>query len=274
MSSLTAAEKLYLEKVLGMASGYVLNFTNATFAQLFKSYGVDIHDAKYRIYGTSKAKKMQAFWEKESDVLLGRVLAEMLDVYVALCDSGGREQDSTSLRKSRSIVARLSGKPPEAESLTDEGFLTMEFQIPNLQKLPVDYAVAEVIQNRLKEAQACQKIGAHLSVIFLCGSVLEGVLLGAAQKEPEKFNRSEISPKRDGKVKVFPEWILAEFIDVAYDIGLLKLDVRKFSHGLRDFRNYIHPYQQLASHFNPDKHTANVCFQVLKAALADVAGER
>ena len=51
-------------------------------------------------------------------------------------------------------------------------------------------------------------------------------------------------------------------------------DVQKFSHGLRDFRNYIHPYQQMASGFKPDEHTAKVCFQVLKAALADVSGER
>ena len=28
------------------------------------------------------------------------------------------------------------------------------------------------------------------------------------------------------------------------------------------------------SRFSPDEHTAKVCFQVLKAALASVAGER
>ena len=75
-------------------------------------------------------------------------------------------------------------------------------------------------------------------------------------------------------MKAFQYWTLAEFIDVAHDIGFLNLDVKKFSHGLRDFRNYIHPYAQLASQFMPDEHTAKVCFQVLKAALADVAGER
>ena len=274
MSSLTAAEKLHLENVLNMDTGYVLNFTNATFGQLFNKFGVGIHGTRYQIYGTSKAKKMRAFWEIESDVLVGRVLAEMLDTYVAQCESDGGELDSTSLRKSRKVVARLTGIPPEAESMTSEGFMGKEFQIPNLQKLPVDFAVATIIQDRLKEAQRCLQFGAHLSVIFLCGSVLEGVLLGAAQKEPEKFNRSGISPKKAGKVKAFQYWTLAEFINVGYDIGLLKLDVLKFGHGLRDFRNYIHPYQQLVSRFEPDKHTANVCFQVLKAALADVAGER
>ncbi|WP_294535684.1 hypothetical protein [uncultured Rhodoblastus sp.] len=59
-----------------------------------------------------------------------------------------------------------------------------------------------------------------------------------------------------------------------YEGGLLKRDVKKFSHGLRDFRNYIHPYEQMVSGFSPDEHTAKVCFKVLKAALASVAGER
>jgi hypothetical protein len=112
-------------------------------------------------------------------------------------------------------------------------------------------------------------------VVFLYGSVLEAVLLGAAQREPARFNRASASPKADdGGVKRFYEWSLAQFIDVACEIGLLKPDVKKFSHGLRDFRNYIHPYEQMVSGFTPDEHTAKLCFQVLKAALASVAGER
>ena len=67
---------------------------------------------------------------------------------------------------------------------------------------------------------------------------------------------------------------LAQLIDVACEVNVIKLDVKKFSPGLRDFRNYIHPYEQMVSGFTPDEHTARVCFQVLKAALASVAGKR
>src|SRR4029079_5797690 len=94
-------------------------------------------------------------------------------------------------------------------------------------------------------------------------------------KNPERFNRSSVSPKdATGNVKPLHQWTLAQLIDTACDIQLLHLDVKKFSHGLRDFRNYIHPYEQMISGFTPDEHTAKVCFQVLKAALASVAGER
>ena len=274
MSDLTGADKIYIEKILDMGSGYVLDFSDLRFGQFFRRFGVDIHSAQYQIYGTSKANKMRAFWERESDAVVGEVLLDMLNTYEALCHSGHQERDDLSLQKSREVVARLRGDLPNKTFVSDEEFLRQQFDIPDVQKLPVDFAVSEIISFRLEEAQLCLHHGAYLSVIFLCGSVLEAVLLGVAQKKPEAFNRSPASPKRDGKPKPLHEWSLSELINVAHEIGLLKPDVKKFGHGLRDFRNYIHPYQQMLADFNPDRHTAEICMQVLKAALASVAGER
>jgi hypothetical protein len=120
----------------------------------------------------------------------------------------------------------------------------------------------------MDEIEKCLHANAPLSVIFLAGSTLEGVLLGIAQIYPQKFNQSKSSPKgKDGKTKPYQDWTLSNFIDVAYELSLLAEDVKKYSHSLRDFRNYIHPYQQLSSRFNPDKHTSEISWQVLKAAL-------
>jgi hypothetical protein len=199
----------------------------------------------------------------------------MLASYEADCHLNGRTVDEGILNKAQAITLRLKSKSSSSAYETVETFLDKEFAIPNIQKLPVEQQVATIIEGRLIEARKALGAGAHLSVIFLCGSVLEGVLLGAALKNPEKFNRSNVSPKNaEGKVKQLHEWSLAQFIDTACDIQLLKPDVKTFSHGLRDFRNYIHPYQQMTSGFAPDEHTAKVCFQVLKAALASLAGER
>lgn len=276
MSSLNEIDKRYLEKLLGMQSGYVLDYSDTTFGEFFVRHKVDIHGAKYQKYGTSKAKKVRAFWEQEADALVARILSELLDSYQADCDLNGKERDAGLLDKCRVIVARLTGKPVATAPVeTVDAFLDREFAIPNIQKLPVEAMAVSIIQSRLDEARKALQAGAYLSVIFLCGSVLEAVLLGAAQKDPARFNRATTSPRAaDGSVKRFHEWSLAQFIDVACDVGILKLDVKKFSHGLRDFRNYIHPYEQMVSKFTPDEHTAKVCFQVLKAALASVAGER
>ena len=124
----------------------------------------------------------------------------------------------------------------------------------------LDSKIVPILEERFKEAQQCLS-HSPLATIMLCGSFLEGLLLGIAQKRPEKFNRSGMSPKdTNGKPKAFKDWTLAQFIDVACDTKLLGLDVKKFSHVLRDFRNYIHPYQQMKDDFNPNRDTAILCF--------------
>lgn len=275
MSSLKPVEKRCLEELLDRG-GYVLDFTDATFGEFFESHNVDIHGSKYQTYGTSKMKKLRAFWQLESDVLVGTVLSEMLDYYEQCCLLSGEVIIKSILDKARSIVVRLTSRPviPQSFKMEDE-FLSSEFIIPHIQKLPIEEQVAWVIQARLKEVQVALKAGAYLSVIFLCGSILEAILLGVAQKNPATFNQAKTTPKaKDGSPKHFQNWTLAQLINVACEVGFLKPDIKTFSHGLRDFRNYIHPYEQMASGFMPDEHTARVCFQVLKAALASVAGER
>ena len=276
MSSLTDIEKRYFEKLFGMSSGYVLDFTDATFDEFFRRYNIDIHGPRYQTYGTSKAKKLRAFWESEPDRLVGTVLSEMLDSYETECELAGTDIDGVPLQRARHIVGRLTGSPVVRHPAKKENeFLDREFNIPNIQKLPIDSQVAPIVEARLNEARVALGAGAFLSVIFLCGSVLEAVLLGAAQQAPATFNQAKATPTTaSGSPKRFPEWSLAQLINVACEVGVLKLDIKKFSHGLRDFRNYIHPYQQLVSGFTPDEHTAKVCFQVLKAALASLAGER
>ena len=96
MSSLKDIEKRYLENILDMSSGYVLDYTNATYQAFFDRHKIDIHGSKHQRYGTSKANKMRAFWEKEPDDLVGKVLAEMLDSYEASCELSGGQVEGAS----------------------------------------------------------------------------------------------------------------------------------------------------------------------------------
>ncbi len=96
-----------------------------------------------------------------------------------------------------------------------------------------------------------------------------------ATKDPQIFNGAKGAPKnKGGQAKPLYEWTLNSLIDVSYETGLIKLDVKKFSHAVKDFRNYIHPRQQASQNFNPDIHTAKICWQVLQAAIADLSGNR
>ena len=172
------------------------------------------------------------------------------------------------------IAYRLQGKTlPKKEAIRDvEEFLKDDVDEVPISKLQLDGQVSDILDARIKELKKCLNAGAPLSVIFLCGSILEGLLLGLASADPKRFNQSAVSPRdsKTGKTKQFHEWTLSDFIDVSHNLGILGLDVKKYSHTLRDFRNYIHPYQQMSSGFCPDSHTAKICWQVLKAAINDI----
>ena len=105
----------------------------------------------------------------------------------------------------------------------------------------------------------------------MAGSTLEGTLLGVANNHPRQFNSANASPKDGaGKVKPFQDWPLNAFIDMAHELCLVQHDTQKFSHTLRDFRNYIHPFQQMSSGFSPTEHTAKLCLQVMKTAIYEI----
>lgn len=269
MSSMSTLEKRRFEDLFGMASGYVLDFSDRTFAQFFKeNAGVNIYDDRYKYNGGSKAKRLRAFWEMDEDADVGMALKALLDLWRYQNESGKSDRADKTYAECLKTVARLTGKAVAAEE-TEEEFLKKDFGAISIAGLDIDSTIAPILESRIREAMECHHIGASLASIFMCGSVLEGILLNVALKNPAAFNQAQSSPKNKDtqKVKPFHDWTLANLIDVAHEVGLLRLDVKKFSHVMRDFRNYIHPYEQMASKFDPDKHTAEICLQVLRAAI-------
>lgn len=275
MSSLKTIEKRLLESLFNMGEGYVLEFTNAEFEVFFREVAeVEIYSKKYSTHGDSKAKRLRAFWEQESDQIVGKVLSELLNVYCFEVSQTGKAINQEALSQCKKIIVRLLGKEGVAPDSAND-FLEKDFGTISVKALNVEESLIPILESRIQEANGCLKAGASLAVVMLCGSVLEGVLLGYAQQNLKRFNQSASAPRdKEGKIRAFQFWTLGNFIDVAANIGLLKIDVKKFSHAMRDFRNYIHPYQQMTSGFHPDEHTAKICMQVLKAAIADLSKER
>jgi len=276
MSNLKEIEKMKLESMFSMSSGYVLDFSNQSLQSfIYNTIKIDLYNPKYEKYGTSKAKRLKALWEIEGDISVGKLIEELLLYQDAKATINGQTNFNKKLfNECLQIGYNLQGKKQHQNSapITVDDFLNMEVDEISISSLKIDASVTIILEQRIIEVKKCLKSEASLSVIFLCGSILEGILLGIATKKIMEFNQSAMSPKEKetGKVKQFHNWTLSNFIDVASDIKLLGLDVKKFSHSLRDFRNYIHPYQQMSSGFNPDKHTAQISWQVLKAAIHDI----
>ena len=117
MSNLNAMEKRKLERAFGMSNGYVLNFSNRTMAEFFlDSVGIEIYDQKYNRASGSKANRMRAFWEKESNYTVGKLLFDIFNNWSDLSCYNDSEKPPEDCLK---IAARLkeSGPVPELDAI-------------------------------------------------------------------------------------------------------------------------------------------------------------
>lgn len=277
MANLNTNEKQVLEKLFQMGGGGVLNFTNRTISEFFvDDIGIDIYNDKYNYASGSKANRMRGFWQIADNQTTGKSIAKLIEyienqILIGNLNKGDFSQDL--INRGKEISGRLLGvKIHTTQEIKEDEFLNRDFKDVSIDKLKLDGTVSIILQQRVDEIRKCLNAKAPLSVIFLCGSTLEGILLGIASGKAQDFNQATASPKdKSGKVKYFQDWCLSDFINVARELNLLGEDVKKFSHALRDFRNYIHPYQQMSSNFNPDEHTAKICWQVLQTAIIQLS---
>jgi hypothetical protein len=271
---------MLFEKQFLMDGGYVLDFSNNTFQRFVAdSVNVNIYDGKYAMFGDSKANRLRAFWDLENDQIVGKLLCDLLNYIKTKAMLGSREMQACIANQDlynecsvlASSLSETNAKLKEEQE--EQKFLKMEVDDISISILSIDHDVAAILEQRMVEAKKCLKAEAPLSVIFLCGSILEGVFIGIANKNPKEFNQAKATPRnRDtGKPRPLREWTLNDFIETACEIGFIGLDVKRYSHSLRDFRNFIHPNEQLTLRFNPDQHTAKISWQVLKAAIHDIS---
>ncbi|MGB0757452.1 MAG: hypothetical protein ACPGO5_03280 [Patescibacteria group bacterium] len=278
MSNLKTNDKQILEKLFQMESGYVLNFSDRTIGEFFiDNLDIDIFSEKYNYASGSKANRMRGFWAESDDSLVARSIIELIEYIenqILLEKFNQEEFDKALIERAKQIASSLSGSLEQGSDhkgeMTEDEFISKDFQEISVDELEFDSVITKVLKQRIEEIQGCLKAKASLAVVFLCGSTLEGILLGVASKFPKEFNQSKCAPNKDNKVLPFYDWTLSSFIDVGRDVGILGEDVKKFSHSLRDFRNYIHPHEQMSSGFDPHEHTAKISWQVLQAAIYEI----
>lgn len=171
------------------------------------------------------------------------------------------------------VQPRLVAKTPTMAAAPRKPFVPME--PPNFADLTGDASLGTILSGRWGEAQKCVDAGAHVAALVMMGSLLEGALLAVAHAHPETANRAKSCPRdTQAKPKALHEWSLSTLIDVAYECRWVQMDVKKFSHVLREYRNLVHPWQQRLTGIDPDKDTCSICWEVVRAAVNDLAGLR
>ena len=197
MANILQIEKLKLEKIFSMADGYVLDFSNSSFHRfIYDIVKLDINNSKYDKYGSSKANRLRTLWEIEADSIVGKITEEMLLYYKAKKSISYQVSEPFNKKlfeECLNTAYKLQGKKLEKEEPvgTTEDFLEKEVDEISISALKIDGPVTVVLEQRIVEVKQCLNAGASLSVIFLCGSILEGILLVSCQVSISKNNRDE-----------------------------------------------------------------------------------
>jgi hypothetical protein len=144
MSNLTIVEKRQFERLFQMADGYILGFSNGTFAEFVAdSTGRDIYEERYNHASGSKANRLRGFWSEENNGLVGKLMGSLLDYGL---QARAFQADDPNYEACRRTVARLlQDRPvPELDALSavsDE----RDFEV-------VAKAVREAIEGNTPEA--------------------------------------------------------------------------------------------------------------------------
>ncbi|MDI1437511.1 5'-methylthioadenosine/S-adenosylhomocysteine nucleosidase [Polyangium sorediatum] len=108
MADLTFIEKMKLEKLLEMGGGYVLDFSNRTLEEfVLQSVHKKIYDDAYNYASGSKANRIRAFWDREPNPVVGKLIADLLE-YREFSRPNRDEESKRLYDDCRRIAERLS----------------------------------------------------------------------------------------------------------------------------------------------------------------------
>jgi len=113
MGHLRTIDKLLLEDVFEMHTGYVLDFSDRRFAQFFAGeLKIDIDAPKYLGNGTSKAKRLRCFMDLAEKPLLARAIEALWEYREGVRQNAGKT-DTVQNAEARvtALIRALKGEP-------------------------------------------------------------------------------------------------------------------------------------------------------------------
>jgi hypothetical protein len=125
MTKLRLSDRRFLEDVFEMGSGYVLNFTDRTFAEFFENeLSVNIDDPKYHLKGSSKGRRLLTFLEVESVVVVAKALRALWEYRDSFPGPTDEQKETARQQKDRffGIIHSIEGAMSTARTDAIEKF--------------------------------------------------------------------------------------------------------------------------------------------------------
>lgn len=119
-------------------------------------------------------------------------------------------------------------------------------------------ALRDIIERDFEEVQRCFIAKCWKSVIVLCGGLIEAILTDLLIQNPSATSASS-APKNSDVTK----WDLADLIKVSVELKLVSASVEKLSSPIREYRNLVHPGNELRNKLDFGPEEARIALEVL-----------
>lgn len=171
--------------------------------------------------------------------------AEYRSILEASERAGSRTKYFSTLKTLKQKIIRLRSICLSASPV---GISTVD-KPPQFSPLISDQEMQDILFERWTECTICLEAQASLAATVMMGGLLEAILLARINRENDKapIFKAKSAPKdSQGRTKQLKEWMLSDYINVVHELKWVSVSVKDVGEVLRDYRNYIHPYKQLA----------------------------
>lgn len=138
-----------------------------------------------------------------------------------------------------------------------------------------DANLRRVLEDYFIQGEKAYEVGSYLGTIVSFGSVAEGLLTWVLlqYKKEAALKSGKAFKNKQGQIRPLEEWNLSNLIDVSVELGLIGKIAKDALWALKDFRNFIHPYNLLEQSARPDKTLAMSAWLALMEIARSLKGK-
>jgi hypothetical protein len=124
----------------------------------------------------------------------------------------------------------------------------------------------KILQRDFLEIQLAYQASCWKSTIILCGGGIEAILTDLLITKETLAKASAKAPNKPDITR----WDLSELINVAVDLKLVTAAVEKLSHPIREYRNLVHPGNEIRSKLTFGAEEAKIALEVFNIVYRDL----
>jgi hypothetical protein len=163
----------------------------------------------------------------------------------------------------RGLLARVLGRlEVEIDQPTDTPITEKrQFNFIN------DSNLRSVVERDYYELQRAFLSNCWKSVIILSGGLIEAILTDLLLTNKSAATSAKSAPNKPD----ITQWDLSDLINVSVELKLVSSGMQKLSHPLREYRNLVHPGNEIRKNLTFDAEEAKIAIEVLHILHRDLS---